>query len=206
MVEKCCHDFDVLSWLMDRDIQTVYSMAARTHFRPRPQRERLQKLEDLLGQDPPSGPQWRSPYDSNSSFPDHQTALLDFGDGLTGTFTAAMAQPRSDRGLHIFGTEGALVGNIADSRIEIRHAAGSDGRSAELIDVRAGASGHNGGDEVIGDAFWHLAAGKDSGSRAGLAEGIDAVLAALATQESSTTSQLIDVGNLRTTAFDGQQR
>lgn len=203
MVEKCCHDFDVLSWLMDRDISTIYSMAARTHFRPRPQHERLHKLEDLVGQDPPSGPQWRSPYDSDSSFPDHQTALLDFGDGLTGTFTACMAQPRSDRGLHIFGTEGALVGNIADSRIEIRHAAGTDGRSAEIIDVQAGPSGHNGGDEVLGDAFWHLAAGRGGGSRAGLEEGIGAVLAALATQESSTNSRPVDVGQLRSTTFGG---
>src|SRR5699024_5253053 len=88
-------------------------------------------------------------------------------------FTAVMAQPRTTRRIRVFGTEGLLEGDISAKSITLSFPdpAGGKGASEEQIAVVSGSSGHNGGDEVLGDTFWHLAAGEDRAPRAGAAEG-----------------------------------
>ena len=143
-----------------------------------------------------------SPY-ARSGLPDRQVATLEFASGTLATFTAVMAQPRTTRRLRIFGTEGLLEGDIGERRIDLSFPdpAGSAEVTREHEDIEVGDSGHQGGDEVLGELFWHLAAGEDRVPRAGLADGIDAVLCALALQESARTGQGIDLAPLREQVF-----
>ena len=54
---------------------------------------------------------------------------------------------------------------------------------------------------MLGDTFWHLAAGEDRVPRAGVAEGIDAALTALALQQSAESGAPIDMTDLRSQVF-----
>lgn len=210
MVEKCCHDFDVLSYLIGSRPARVFSVASPMHFFPRPAREQLPRFQpkpDSAHQDPEnqsSDVAQHSPY-TPSDLPDRQVAMLEFENGTLATFTAVMAQPKTTRRLRIFGTEGLLEGDITSDSIVVSHPdpSGTAETTVENIPVSPGTpADHYGGDAVLGDAFWHLAAGDPSSTpRAGLAEGIEGVLTALAVQQSAASGQPIDVDELRHQVF-----
>lgn len=211
MVEKCCHDFDVLGYLIDSRPSRIYSMASAKHFRPRPDEEQLGRFQpdpetDHVEPDNPgSDVAQHSPY-SPSNLPDRQVATLEFENGTLATFTAVMAQPKTTRRLRIFGTEGLLEGDIRSDTIVLSFPdpAGSAEFAVEEIPVDPGSpQNHYGGDAVLGDAFWHLAAGVEGATplRAGLRDGIDGVLAAIALQRSAATGQPVEMDDLRREVF-----
>lgn len=213
MLEKCCHDMDVLGYVLGARPTRVFSMASALHLRPRPVAEQLARFQPEAGTarmdfgDAATDQALResvqhSPY-APSNLPDRQIATIEFDNGTLATFTAVMAQPRTNRRLRIFGTEGLLEGDIAAEHIALSFPdpAGGPEVTREEIDVEAGSSGHHGGDEVLGDTFWHLAAGQERHPRAGLADGIDAVLCALALQRSAADGEAVDLGALRRQVF-----
>jgi predicted dehydrogenase len=216
MVEKCCHDFDILNWLVGEHVEAVFSRARRTHFVANPRGGRhsrfavqnIQRAEEVdFGNrriteafyTPIPG----SPYDFPADSPDHQAVLLAFDRGALGTFTASMGQPRTTRGIRIRGTDGSLDGSLDDNRIVVYkpNAHGNDWE-ATMYTVEAEAGNHHGGDAVIAEAFWRTAAGESGAVKAGLREGIEAVLIALAAQESSVTRQEVNVRALRQKVFE----
>lgn len=215
MLEKCCHDMDILSHLLDSRPTRVFSMASAMHLRPRPASEQLDRFQPVAGSgeidfgDAATNEALRdtmqhSPYEP-SNLPDRQVATIEYENGTLCTFTAVMAQPRSTRRVRIFGTEGLLEGDIDshDIALSFPDPGGGSGITEERVKIATGGSGHNGGDEVLGDTFWHLAAGEDRIPRAGVAEGIDAALTALALQQSADTGVPVDMGTMRARVFSG---
>ena len=213
MLEKCCHDLDVLGYVLDARPVRVHSMASALAFRPRPEAEQLDRFRPAAGTgeidfgDAAAKEALRekvqhSPY-SPSGLPDRQVATLELSSGALATFTSVMAQPRSTRRLRIFGTEGLLEGDLGARSIDLSFAdpSGGAGLTREHESIETGGSGHQGGDEVLGETFWHLAAGEDRLPRAGLAEGIDAVLCAMALQESARTGRAVEIDPLREQVF-----
>ena len=217
MLEKCCHDLDVLGYVLDSRPVRVHSMASALAFRPRPEQEQLARFRPAAGTgeidfgDATAKEVLRetvqhSPY-APSGLPDRQVATLEFAHGTLATFTAVMAQPRSTRRLRIFGTEGLLEGDLGARSIDLSFPdpAGGPGATREHEEVEIGTSGHNGGDEILGDTFWRLAAGEDRTPRADLADGIDAVLCAMALQDSARTGLPVDIAPLRRQVFGAEQ-
>src|SRR5262249_51213527 len=215
MVEKCCHDFDILNWLTDSHVERVFSMAKRTHFvrdPPAGRQSRFDNPADRRLDDADFGnreiseafftPAKGSPYDFPTASPDHQAVMLEFEHGALGSFMACMGQPRTNRRLRVFGTDGSLEGDIAESRIVVHkpHRRGT-GWEVAVHEVDAEGGNHHGGDAVISAAFWRLVGNDPEGAKAGLREGIEAVLVALAAQESSGSHQPVDVRVMRDHVF-----
>jgi predicted dehydrogenase len=215
MVEKCCHDFDILNWLTDDHVDRVFSMAKRTHFVPQPPGGRHSRFEfsgDRRVDDADFGDRTiseafftaskGSAYDFPADSPDHQAVVLDFDQGALGSFIACMGQPRTNRRLRIFGTDGSLEGDIGDSKIVVHKPHGSgNGWEVAVHAVDAEKGNHHGGDAILADTFWRIVAKQREGARAGLREGIEAVVVALATQQSSASSRQVDVRALREHVF-----
>jgi len=215
LVEKCCHDFDILNWLIGSAPDRAYAIAKRTHFVPGatdarqarfdPEVIRQIDVADFGDQEINAAfpaPLEGSPYDFPSDSPDHTAVLLDFASGALGTFVACMGQPRTTRRIRIFGTNGDLEGDIDDSRIVVRQPHATDnGWDVKDIPVAADKHNHHGGDGVLADAFWRTAANQAGPSRAGLREGIDAALVALAGQQSAASGQSVDVAGMRHQVF-----
>ncbi len=216
LLEKCCHDFDILNWLIGSAPDRAYAIGKRTHFVPGTTQERQARFDpevmsqldgaDFGDQDINAAfamPLEGSPYDSPSDSPDHAAVLLDFASGALCTFVACMGQPRTTRRIRIFGTSGELEGNIDDSRILVHkpHARGN-GWDVKDIPIEAEKHNHHGGDGVLAHAFWRTAANQADPSRAGLREGIEAALVALAAQRSAASGQAVGIAELRHQVFD----
>jgi predicted dehydrogenase len=215
LVEKCCHDFDILNWLIGSPPDRAYALGKRTHFVPGNTEDRQSRFDpEVMGQIDGADfgdqdinaafavPLEGSPYDSPSDSPDHAAVILDFASGALCSFVACMGQPRTTRRIRIFGTNGELEGNIDDARIVVhRPHARDNGWDREEIPIAAEKHNHHGGDGVLAHAFWRTAANQAAPSRAGLREGIDAALVALAAQQSAAAGQSIDIAELRNQVF-----
>lgn len=216
MLEKCCHDLDVLGYVLDSRPVRVHSMASALAFRPRPEQEQLPRFRpsagtgeidfgDATAKEVLRETVQHSPY-APSGLPDRQVATLEFASGTLATFTAVMAQPRSTRRLRIFGTEGLLDGDLGAQSIEVSFPdpAGGSEVTREHEHIDNGSSGHQGGDEILGETFWHLAAGEDRVPRADLKDGIDAALCAMALQDSAATGERVEMAPLRERVFGSE--
>ncbi len=215
LLEKCCHDFDILNWLVGSAPDRAYAIGKRTHFVPGNTDDRQSRFDpEVIRQidvadfgDPEINAAFPvrmegSPYDFPSDAPDHAAVILDFASGALGTFVACMGQPRTTRRIRIFGTSGELEGNIDDSRIVVHKPHARDnGWDVEDLPIAAENHDHHGGDGVLAQAFWRTAANQAAPSRAGLREGIEAALVALAAQQSAASGQPADITKLRHQVF-----
>ncbi|HET7016533.1 MAG TPA: Gfo/Idh/MocA family oxidoreductase [Streptosporangiaceae bacterium] len=220
LLEKCCHDFDILNWLVGSVPYRAFAIGKRTHFVPSNTGDRQARFDpEVISQIDVADfgdreinaafpvPLEGSPYDSPSDSPDHTAVLLDFASGALCTFVACMGQPRTTRRIRIFGTNGDLEGNIDDSRIVIHKPHARDnGCDVKDIPIAAEKHNHHGGDGVLAHAFWRTAANQAEPSRAGLREGIDAALVALAAQQSAAAGQSVNIAELRSQVFDFRER
>jgi len=215
MVEKCSHDFDILNWLSGAKVRRVFSIAKRTHLTPRPRAQQHERLDaevtrrmafdygDKAVKEFMDVTNSESLYEAESDVPDHQAVMLEFDNGILSTFTACHIQPRSTRRLRIFGSQGAIEGDIERNKIMVDIPfEDRDGYTTRQIDIPHDENdGHHGGDSVINEAFWGAATGREVEIRAGLKEGIEAVVVGLAAEESKKGGLPVDLEPMRRHVF-----
>lgn len=88
---------------------------------------------------------------------DHQTVIVNFANGATGSFSMVGGSAKSERNIHIVGTKGEIKGTFEDSQYVVRSMAPStqSGYSEKVYNLnetgdKIGASGgHGGGDEML---------------------------------------------------------
>ncbi len=214
LLEKCSHDLDVLSLLADAPVKRVCSFAQRTHFVPRPRSEQHPRFDpevtrrlaldygDLHIKRHFESVSDESVYNDRSDVPDHQSVMIEHENGVLSNLTVTFGQPRQTRLIRIMGSNGMLTGDIQASVIDYEVGNGSaDGWESFRVEIEHDASGHNGGDSVINASFWDAVAGKPSETRAGLREGLEAVVTAVCAEQSKESGLPVDVAAARAIVF-----
>ena len=92
---------------------------------------------------------------------DHQTVIVNFANGATGSFSMIGGSAKSERNIHIIGTKGEIKGTFEDSRYVVRTMEPSTklGYAETLYDLnvqgdKIGATGgHGGGDKKLASDF-----------------------------------------------------
>jgi predicted dehydrogenase len=217
IVEKCCHDLDILNWLAEGKAERVFSVARRTHLTPRPPEQRHARFEPGAQQraaldygDTSLRRAFRrleddSLYEAESDSPDHQFVTIEFDNGILSTFTVCLAQPHNSRRVRIYGANGALEGDIDRSIVAVDKPTEDGAKSTrQEYTITGGEGGHHGADSVINEAFWRGALGEPGTIRAGIREGIEAVLIGLAAEESKRTGLPVNVRRLRAEVFGAE--
>jgi len=170
LLEKCCHDMDVLNWLVDAPCVRVSSFGSRSHFNPRPdvpeqcseecpiEAQCIFSVRKLYGDRAPNatGRTRQVPhlcvYHSGSDLVDHQTAMLEFANGVTVGFRLLPLTHREGRFIHICGTDATLRGVFTGGDDELRVFPYLTGE--EIIrDPGLAEGGHGGGDPNIVEAL-----------------------------------------------------
>lgn len=215
LVEKCCHDFDILALLAGSAPKRVFSFASRTHFVPRPREEQharfdaentrkmgldygdlhIKRYFESIGDE--------SVYSAESEVPDHQSVTIEFGNGVLSCFSVCFGQPKSTRRVRISGSNGALDGDAHASSIVLTLPHANDERWDEKTEIVShDSSGHGGGDSQIGLMFWKVVfGGAPDANCPQLKDGIEAVLSAICAQESSRTGLPVGVDEARRRVF-----
>lgn len=120
-----------------------------------------QKCECLRGDNPYD----RCVYKCDNNVVDHQSVLVNFANGATGTHSMIGGPARSARKIHIVGTLAELEGVFEDEHLVMRKVNPSNekGFDEEEIDINADGNGHGGGDDgLTGDFVHYVRTGEQS--------------------------------------------
>ncbi|MGN0523396.1 MAG: Gfo/Idh/MocA family protein [Eubacterium sp.] len=207
LLAKCCHDIDIMMWMMAETKPTqISSFGGKYQFKPEnapkeagticmkdcplvdscvystkrlyidhPDRwsfyvwdalENIENptIEDKIALMKTDNPYARCIYKCDNNVVDHQSVMVNFESGATGThnMVGGSAEPR--RNIHIVGTKGELFGNFEESKYTILKINPSPDAHNEECDVEevdlkvtgdmVGAyGGHGGGDERLAADF-----------------------------------------------------
>lgn len=177
MLEKCCHDMDLLNWMAESRPTAIHSFGGRRIFTPNPAvadrcpdcvaKETCQYARDTdTGVDDHDRAMKRylneadaCIYNLDSDLFDHQSVQVLYENGVIANFMLnfhAMG-PRGSRTMHIVGTRGRIWGAINDGLVY--HHQYSPAKTTEHKIVMDG-SGHGGGDRTHSAAFLETVLGR----------------------------------------------
>ena len=207
LLAKCCHDLDIIMWMMsETKPKQISSFGGKFQFKPEnapkeagticmkdcplvdtcvystkrlyvdhPDRwafyvwdalegKKNISIEDKIALMKSDSPYARCIYKCDNNVVDHQSVLINFESGATGThnMVGGSAEPR--REIHIIGTKGEIFGNFEESKftvlkIDPSPEAHNEECDVEEVDLRVtgdmvGAyGGHGGGDERLAADF-----------------------------------------------------
>lgn len=220
LLEKCSHDLDLLIWLAGARAQRVSSFANRSRFVPNPKAAEKCSLCSLRedcrydnrrhepGPGDPLSYFWDVLNDAHredcvfntpKDICDNQVVNIEFENGVLANFTVSMDQPRTTRRIKINGTNGQIVGDIGKDDLRVVHDAVTESYAMGTFDWERTYpmvyehSGHHGGDSVLSRQFNAMLKGEPTPPLAGLPEGVEASILALAAQESADTGTIVDL-------------
>ena len=207
LLAKCCHDLDIIMWMMsETKPKQISSFGGKFQFKPKnapkeagticmkdcplvdtcvystkrlyidhPDRwafyvwdalegKKNISIEDKIALMKSDSPYARCIYKCDNNVVDHQSVLINFESGATGThnMVGGSAEPR--REIHIIGTKGEIFGNFEESKFTVLKIdpspdAHNEECDVEEVDLRVtgdmvGAyGGHGGGDERLAADF-----------------------------------------------------
>jgi predicted dehydrogenase len=114
LLDKVCHDFDILSEIAGARPRRIVSFGGRGIFRPDREPEKRTYSDGSTAFEAwPGG--WNAeadPFASEMDVTDHQTALIDYVNGVQLAFHANSCSALRERRWYVAGTEGTLIADI----------------------------------------------------------------------------------------------
>ncbi len=196
LLEKCCHDLDIVNWLTDSYCVKAASFGGNDFFTAANAGESGRVGTDAEGR--AAFATWShstilgnvvNPFNDDKDIVDNQVAILQFAAGMRATFHTNCSTGIPERRLYLCGTEGTLRADIISGSLELKRI----GFGTQLEDLRSGVSGgHGGGDEHLGAC---LAASMRSGAEpvTSIEDGLRAAVTAFGVDEALRTGQVVDL-------------
>jgi predicted dehydrogenase len=144
LLDKVCHDFDILGAIAGSRAQRVASFGGRGSFRA----DRAQRDDKPAYRAWPGG--WSAqhdPFSDDHDVADTQTAIVEYANGVRLAFHASSHSALRERRWYITGTEGTLIADLVRNKLMWRRAleAGAPERSAYPVNE----INHNGADVAM---------------------------------------------------------
>ena len=228
LLEKCCHDIDILNWISGSKAAKISSNSRCSFLTPGkgPERTCDKCLEeprcrfsrnnilesfkvDVTETQTENHALYsglidgKCPYHIGSPYPDHQSVMIEYENGVLCNFTVAQAQPANRRIVHILGSEARLYGVLEDNYFTLFHRIGPNDEKPEVVQVHTDGSGHGGGDGILTTDYWNLIQGKPNSWRPGLKEGIESAIMCLVADKSVELERSINLSEHRNRVFNG---
>ncbi len=193
LLEKCCHDMDLVTWLVGSRPARIASFGGLGFFKPA-----YQHRMDELGTDANGKAAyctWRTceqattPFTDDKDIVDHQVAILAFENEVKATFHTNCNGAIPERRMLIYGTEGTIRADVITGSIELRKI----GFETEIEQLDSGASGgHGGGDHILGQNIADVMLGKDV-SLTSVEDGLVSAFTCFAMDEAMETGKVVEL-------------
>lgn len=161
LLEKCCHDIDIVNWLVGSRVRRAASFGGLDMFVSENKGwiDKYEKHEEgfipFRSWRPPN-----NPFTNHKDIVDNQVAIMEYENGVRATFHTNCCAGFPERRLYILGTEGAIRADVIKGEIELKKI----GFDTEVQSFSAGVKGsHGGGDEYLSEMLSEsIFDGKDS--------------------------------------------
>ncbi|MFD2114654.1 Gfo/Idh/MocA family protein [Paenibacillus yanchengensis] len=152
-----------------------------------------EELAESLRTDSPYG---RCVWRSGNDVVDHQTVIIEFEDGSTGTHVMTGGTSKRGRSIHIIGTKGEIQGEMEQGSYFIRHPDARKGHlySEEQIDVGVSKDMHGGGDlRLVADFIKVMKGAPPSISSTSLEKSLHGHLIGFAADQSRLEQKMVEI-------------
>ena len=187
ILEKCCHDLDLIEWFVGALPSRVAAFGGRDFFKPanRSLEEKYGKNTFMTWYDPH---RTETPFTDDTDLKDNMVTIAEFRNKVRVSFSCTMSNMIPERRLYFCCSEGTLKLELYDKILTYRKM--GDGIS-HTLDF-SGIDGHGGGDSYIMkelyDTMINGSEPKCSGS-----EGLESAVYALALEEAADTGKVVDL-------------
>ena len=187
ILEKCCHDLDLIEWFVDSLPSKVAAFGGRDFFKPenRYLEEKHGKKVFVSWYDPH---RTETPFSDDTDMKDNMVTVAQFRNNVRVSFSCTMSNMIPERRMYFCCSEGTLKLELYDKVLTYRKM--GDG-IVHTLDY-SGIDGHGGGDNYIMkelyDTMINGTEPKCSGS-----EGLESAVYALALEEAAETGKVIDL-------------
>jgi len=192
LLEKCCHDLDLVNWFTGSVPVRVASFGGRDFFMPA-NAHHVERI-GLCPSGRPAYSTWPdpggvSPFSGEADIMDNQVAILEYANGARATFHTNCNAGLPERRIYLCGTEGSLRANALNGILEMQRI-GHESKIERIDTKRAG--GHAGGDEVMAQG---LAGTLLEGRKplASIEEGVQSCAAAFAIDRALAEGSVVDL-------------
>ncbi len=186
ILEKCCHDLDLILWFLGALPSRVAAFGGRDFFTPE-----NRKLEDKYGVS--TFKNWwdphaiETPFTDDTDLMDNLVSAAEFRGGIRVSFTATMSNAIPERRLSFSCSEGTLKVELYEG--VIRYSTIND-EGVTVISMAG--DGHGGGDSfIMKELFETMTKGTPPGSSG--VEGLRSAVYALAIDQAATTGKVVDL-------------
>jgi len=209
LLAKCCHDLDMLSWLIGSRPVRVASFGDNNFFLPGKQPSTHCSICPKQSSCPfrfdggfvyMSAAEKANPsrydfdlcvYNDDKDIIDNQVCILEYANAVRATFSLQLFHPeQSKRYITITGTEAHLTGNLEENLVRVQFVA--DGRVEEHDVSDEVAGGHAGGDQPALEAFVQ-AARTGTEASADLLDGLAGTVVGVAIEQARLTRQVVEI-------------
>lgn len=199
LLEKCCHDVDLVNWMLESVAVKAAAFGGCDFFTP----ENAHHM-DRIGPNE-NGKQafntWGNkvknnevsdPFNNDKDILDNQVAILQYASGARATFHTNCLSGIPERRMYICGTEGALRADVIQGSIEVKRI----GWDTEMEDCSTEAKGgHGGGDTILGQSIVDSMF-KDLPPRSSLEDGLRAAITCFGVDQAQTSGTVVDLHDM----------
>lgn len=189
ILEKCCHDLDLINWFTGSLPQKVASFGGLNFFVPENASFRERFIDPATGKGHFECDERHEPnaFLTEKTIVDNQVAIMEFANGVRVSFTANSSNVIPERRMFISGTEGNLIVDMISQEIKLRRLGECCTRTCAFREIN-----HAGGDAVLAKELLDTMLNNAPFISSGL-EGLNSAVAALAIEESRVSGRIIDL-------------
>lgn len=186
ILEKCCHDLDLINWFCDSLPTKIASFGGLDYFVPENERYMQQHGKETFRTWPdPHGED--SPFTADKDLMDNQVGIMQYRNGIRVMFQATMSNAIPERRMYFSCTEGTMVLELYSSTLRYKLI----GDEGETI-INFGADGHGGGDAFITKELYKTMSEGVKPECSG-DEGLESAVVAIVMDQAAQTNQMIDL-------------
>jgi len=186
ILEKCCHDLDLINWFCESVPTKIASFGSSDFFVP--ENEHFsEKYGKELFTSWPDPHAVESPFTSDKDLLDNQVGIMNYRNGIKVMFQATMSNAIPERRMFFSCSEGTMIVELYSSLLQYKQL-GAEG----ITLVNTHGDGHGGGDSYIMKELYKTMANgtvpKCSGN-----EGLESAVTALVLDQAAQTNQMVDL-------------
>lgn len=194
LLEKCCHDLDLVNWFVGSLAGRVAGFGGLNFFVP----ENKHHI-DRIGPDADGREAFTSwptatecPFTSDKDIVDNQVAIIEYANGVRATFHTNCQAAMWERRMYILGSEGTIRADIMASTIEVQRV-GWDTPKTVYDTTQEG--GHGGSDPVLAkELFQFMTQGIQP--KAGIEEGLKSAITAFGIDRATDEGIVVNMKEL----------
>ncbi len=191
LLEKCCHDLDLVNWFVQSLAMRVAGFGGTNFFIPENEYH-----VDRIGPSKDGKKAFMSwptvdgnPFTAEKDIVDNQVAIIEYANGVRATFHTNCQAAMYERRMYMVGTEGTLRGDIMDGKIEVQRV-GWD--CPKIVYDTTSQGGHGGSDPVLARELSQFML-EGVTPKAGIDEGLKSAMTAFAIDEATRKGTVVDL-------------